>query len=254
VLQPLLLTKPHWPEGYGRSILAETDSTNKEAARIASGLFAPQWICALQQTAAVGRRGRAWSNPVGNFAGTLVLPSAGPPQAMALRSFVTSLALFDTFEYVIGTAEACALKWPNDVLLHGGKVAGILLESLSGGQRLAIGVGVNLIAAPSVNDVEAGALAPVSLKGATGCDIGPEDFLDILAAKYAEREASFATYGFGPTRSAWLARAAKLGEVITARTTTSQTVGTFEDVDADGHLVLRTAKGVQTIAAADVFF
>ena len=182
------------------------------------------------------------------------MPNAGPPQDMALRSFVTSLALFDTFEYVIGASDGIALKWPNDVLLQGGKVAGILLESLNAGQQLAIGIGVNLIVAPDAQDVETGALAPVSLKDATGCEILAEDFLDILAAHYATRESSFQTFGFGPTRTAWLERAAKLGDVITARTTTTEIIGTFEDVDIDGHLVLRTAKGVQTIAAADVFF
>jgi BirA family biotin operon repressor/biotin-[acetyl-CoA-carboxylase] ligase len=249
-----LSTDLSWPQGYDRTVLSEIDSTNLEAARICSGLFGPKWICALSQTAAKGRRGRAWTNQEGNFAATLVLPNAGPAQSMALRSFVTSLALFDTFVALTGQPAPFALKWPNDVLINGGKVAGILLESLNGGSHLAIGIGVNLQSAPSADQVESGAVVPVSLRGETGADVSPTDFLDVIAAKYAAHESMFTTYGFEPIRTAWLARAAKLGEVIMARTTTSETIGTFETVDTEGHLVLRTAKGVQTIAAADVFF
>jgi BirA family biotin operon repressor/biotin-[acetyl-CoA-carboxylase] ligase len=246
-----------WPNGYGRRVLAEVDSTNAEAARIAATLSGPEWILALQQTAARGRRGRAWANPKGNFAGTLVLRPAGEPLQAALRSFVASLALYDAFVAVTGRADAFSLKWPNDVLLNGGKVAGILLESLgdsAAGRMLAVGIGVNLNQAPNISEVEAGAVRPVSLLSETGVNVTPEEFLTLLAAAYARHEASFQTYGFAPIREAWLARAAKLGEVITARTTTSETVGTFVDVDATGNLVLQTPKSRVAIPAADVFF
>ncbi len=246
-----------WPDGYGRRVLVETDSTNAEAARIADTLSGPEWILALKQTAARGRRGRAWENPKGNFAGTLILRPAGEPLLAAMRSFVASLALYDAFVAATGRADAFSLKWPNDVLLNGGKVAGILLESLGeqhGVRMLAVGIGVNLAQAPNVSEVEKGAVRPVSLLSETGVDISPEDFLTMLAAAYAKHEATFQTYGFAPIREAWLARAAKLGEVITARTTTSETVGTFVDVDANGNLVLQTAKSRVAIPAADVFF
>lgn len=246
-----------WPEGYGKRVLAEVDSTNAEAARISAGLAGPEWILALRQTAARGRRGRAWANPEGNFSGTLVLRPAEAPEVVALRSFVASLALFDAIVAVSGRSDGLSLKWPNDVLLNGGKVAGILLESVGQGQGmqfLAIGIGVNLKEAPSAAQVEAGAVRPVSLLSETGADVSPENFLEALAEAYARYEAQFVTYGFGPIRGAWLARAARLGEVITARTGTSETVGTFETVDERGNLVLKTAGGRVSIAAADVFF
>ncbi|MDA7428744.1 biotin--[acetyl-CoA-carboxylase] ligase [Primorskyibacter aestuariivivens] len=242
-----------WPDGYGQRILAEVDSTNAEAARIAAGLAGPEWILALKQTAARGRRGRPWSNPEGNFAATLVLPHAGDPAQAALRSFVASLALYDAFVAVTGRADSFALKWPNDVLLNGGKVAGILLESLTPTQ-IAIGIGINLAQAPDASQVEPGAVRPVSLLSETGASVTPEEFLTPLAAAFARHEAQFTTYGFGPIREAWLARAARLGEVITARTATSETVGTFRDVDGQGNLVLETAKSRVAIPAADVFF
>ncbi|MGH1578322.1 biotin--[acetyl-CoA-carboxylase] ligase [Planktotalea sp.] len=250
-------TKTGFPLGYGRRVLAEVDSTNAEAARIAPTLTGPEWILALNQTASRGRRGRAWSFPKGNFAGTLVLHPTETPDIVALRSFVASLALYDALITCGVQAHSLALKWPNDVLLNGGKLAGILLESIGAGpsvSHLAIGIGVNLADAPAPAEVEAGAMRPVSLFSETGVSIAPEEFLDLLANAYARYEAQFTTFGFAPIREAWLARAAKLGEVITARTMTSETVGTFETVDEQGNLVLKTSQGRVAIAAADVFF
>lgn len=224
-----------------------------EARRRAPEIAGPTWIMAKRQTAAHGRRGRAWSNPVGNFAGTLVLRPTEPAETVALRSFVAALALFDTCVALTGRAEAFALKWPNDVLMHGGKLAGILLES-SGAQgrvdMLSIGIGVNLVDAPEPRDLEARATAPASLNA----DVSPEDFLTELAHHYANWETRFTSYGFAPVREAWLARAAKLGEVITARMTRRELTGTFEDVDAQGNLILKTAKTREAIPAADVYF
>lgn len=246
-----------WPSGYGRRVLASVDSTNAEAARIAPYLAGPEWILAHQQTAARGRRGREWANPAGNFAATLVMRPTESPDRVALRSFVASLALLEALSVASGRTEVFALKWPNDVLLNGGKLAGILLESAGAGGTLshfAIGIGVNLRSAPEVSEVEPGALRPVSLLSEIGITLAPDEFLDLLAPAYARFEAQFVTYGFGPIRTAWLARAARLGDVITARTTREVYQGTFQTVDEAGNLVLLTAKGRQAIAAAEVFF
>ena len=241
-----------WPDGYGRHVFDVLDSTLSEAARMAPTLSGPAWILALEQTNARGRRGRAWSTPRGNFAGTLIMRRREEPGVAALRSFVTSLALYRTFVAVTGQAEAFALKWPNDVLLKGGKVAGILLESI--GDHLVIGIGVNLAHAPGADEVEARALTPMSLAETLDIDVAPEVFLDVLAAEYAVLEAQFTAHGFAPIRRAWLSHAAKLGEVITARTMRDETVGTFEDVDEAGNLILQTANGRAAITAADVYF
>jgi len=250
-----------WPEGYGRRVLASVDSTNAEAARRAAAHAGPEWILALEQTAARGRRGRAWANPPGNFAATLAMRPAEAPDRVALRSFVAALALYDAVSAATGRADGLALKWPNDVLLNGGKLAGILLESAGSGaggnhglSHFAIGIGVNLAAAPAATEVEPGATRPVSLLSGTGVAIGPEAFLDLLAPAYARHETTFTTYGFAPIRAAWLARAAKLGETIVARTARDRHEGRFETVDAAGNLVLVTARGRTVIAAAEVFF
>jgi BirA family biotin operon repressor/biotin-[acetyl-CoA-carboxylase] ligase len=246
-----------WPDGYGRFVLAEVDSTLDEALRMAVVTPGRFWLLAHRQTKARGRRGRPWRMAPGNFAATLIMQPEESPGVAALRSFVVSLALWRAFVEVSGMPQVFALKWPNDILLNGGKVAGILLESSGAGGRmgpLAIGVGVNLVAAPAQAEVEVGAVPPVSLAGETGLHIGPEAFLAVLARHYAALEAQFCLHGFAPIRRAWLDAAARRGEVITARTARGETVGVFENVDDAGNLILRDARGRHAIAAADVFF
>ncbi len=226
-----------------------------EAARMAGDIDGPVWIMARRQTAARGRRGRVWAQPAGNLAATLVYKPWATPQDAAKRSFLAANALFETLALFVERGRL-ALKWPNDVLLDGGKVAGILLESSGRPGRgivdwLAVGVGVNIVAVPA--DVT-GHFAPVSLAGAAGVRVGAEDVLTALASAYATQEAKLATLGFERIRADWLRHAAKLGETITARTMTAEHTGIFDTVDLDGNLVLQTPRGVEIIPAADVFF
>lgn len=228
-----------------------------EAARLAPHLAGPAWILAREQTAARGRRGRAWQMPPGNFSATLLFrPKVTLPEA-ALYTFVSSLALEEALALVGGPHARLSIKWPNDVLLNGGKIAGILLESVGQGRQtasLAVGIGVNLAAAPPADRVEPGAVHPVSLLGETGIRIAPEDFLSPLAMAFDRWSRQYETYGFGPIREAWLARAARLGQPLTARTGQEVTEGIFETIDDTGAMILRTAAGPRAIAAADVFF
>jgi BirA family biotin operon repressor/biotin-[acetyl-CoA-carboxylase] ligase len=243
-----------WPAGYGRIVLGTTDSTLDEAQRRFAELAGSAWIMAETQSAARGRRGRPWSMPKGNFAATLVIPDN---TQSALRSFVAALALYDTFVTLTGRPAAFTLKWPNDVLLNGGKVAGILLEGIQQQQTfagVAIGFGVNLAAAPDASDVEERALRPVSLAGEFGATITPVEFLDQLAISYAKFEQQHMTQGFAPIRAAWLARASRLGETITARLPNEEITGVFETIDEAGYLVMQTPNERRAIAAADVFF
>jgi BirA family biotin operon repressor/biotin-[acetyl-CoA-carboxylase] ligase len=196
--------------------------------------------------------------PPGNFAASLLMrPRASPAQA-ALRSFVAALALRDAL-IAAGVAPAdVALKWPNDVLLKGGKLAGILLESQGDGQgglsHLIVGIGVNLAAAPDVTTLEPGALPPVSLREETGIEIAPEPFLDLLAPAFDRLDRQLSTYGFAPIRTAFLQGAARLGQPITARLPAETLTGTFRDIDDTGNLILETQAARRTIAAAEIFF
>lgn len=245
------------PVGYARLALDEVTSTLDEAQARAAELTGPTWITATRQTSPRGRRGRAWSEPEGNFAATLALPLQTTPAAAAQRSFVTALALFDTCVALSGRREAFALKWPNDVLLNGGKLAGILLETLRAGpaaRGIAIGIGVNLAHAPDPGRLEVRAVRPVCLAHETGALVGPGEFLAALAPAFAHREAQMQNLGFAPIRAAWLTRAARLGDTITARLPRETITGRFDDVDEQGQLVLSTPEGQRRIAAAEVFF
>lgn len=246
-----------WPDGYGRAIHDRLDGTNAEGSRrAAAGDGGPAWILAHAQTAARGRRGRSWAMPEGNFAASLLMLPGGSLAEMALRSFVAALALHDAFTAATGRAERFALKWPNDVLLDGKKVAGILLETGGappGPLALVIGFGVNLVAAPDPGELEPGALAPSTL-AAAGPAPDPVGFLDLLAPAFAAWETRFRAEGFAPVRAAWLSRAARLGETVTARLPDRAVVGRFESVDERGAIVLATATGREILPAADVFF
>ena len=240
-----------------RHVLPVTDSTNAHALRLAPQTPDPAWFLALRQTAGKGRRARAWDSPPGNFHGTLLLHPVEPPAVVALRSFAAALALRQALVDLTGLPETFSLKWPNDVLLNGGKLAGILLESTATPQgiaHLAIGIGVNLIAAPDQNTLETGALRPVSLLHETGLRLTPETLLNHLAPAYSHWEHRFTTEGFAPLRTEWLAHAARLGEPIRARTGQSTREGIFETIDPSGNLILRTPQGTVAIPAAEVFF
>ncbi|MBL3674773.1 biotin--[acetyl-CoA-carboxylase] ligase [Paracoccus aerius] len=246
-----------WPEGVARHVLDQVDSTNAEAMRMAPALSGPTWIMARRQTAGRGRRGRAWTDPPGNFAATLVLRPEGGPADAARLSFVAALAVHDALRQLCGPQLNVALKWPNDVLLNGGKLSGILLESIGSGgtiQALAIGIGVNLAAAPDAGLVEPGATRPVSLLGETGLTVSPDDFLSALALAFDDWHRQMRAYGFGPIREAWLARATRLGETIIARTGTTETTGRFDGIDETGALILSGPRGRQAIPAADIYF
>ncbi|MDP4031944.1 MAG: biotin--[acetyl-CoA-carboxylase] ligase [Pseudorhodobacter sp.] len=246
-----------WPAGVARHVLDTVDSTNAHAARLAANLSGPAWVLAAEQTLGRGRRGRPWVSPRGNFYASLLLRPQEPAERVALRSFVAALALREACVELTGLAVAFALKWPNDVLLNGGKLAGILLESAGADGHVAhlvIGFGVNLIAAPDPGMVEVGALHPVSLLAETGLRVTPEAFLAALAPAYARWEAVFVAQGFAPVRAEWLRHAARLGQPIRARTGTMTRSGIFETIDPQGALVLGTPSGRVTIAAAEVFF
>jgi len=225
-------------------------STNDEARHLIGEVSHPVWCIAEEQIKGVGRRGRHWVSPKGNLYASLLLPCGDPPDQKALRSFVAALALHDAL-----TSEATdariGLKWPNDVLVNGAKVAGILLEAAD--DHLIIGMGVNIVSAPPSDAVEARAVRPEALKN-LGFNLTPQTLGILLSDAYEEREAAFQQFGFAPIRQAWLQRAARLGETITARLAREEVTGVFETVDSEGALVLRTPTGPQQITAADIFF
>ncbi len=236
-------------------ILDEVDSTNAEAIRQFDG--SPLWVLARRQTAGKGRRGRNWHSADGNFFASLILNPDCPADVAARHSFVAALALYDALVDVRGSAAGLTLKWPNDVLLFGSKIAGILLEASGPSpqvERLVIGIGVNLVKSPATDEVEEDATRPASVFPDMSSAPSPEDFMSVLAPAMDRWLNQIASEGFVPIRDAWLGSAAKLGEPVIARLLREQVEGIFETIDDTGALVLQTPTGQRVLPTADVFF
>jgi BirA family biotin operon repressor/biotin-[acetyl-CoA-carboxylase] ligase len=243
-----------WPKGYALKSFDVIDSTNEEAKRLAvSGETGPVWITAARQTAGRGRRGRSWQSPTGNLAATLMLRPGKPAGECAQLSFVAAVAAHDALVALAPGFEV-RVKWPNDILAVGSKIAGILLESSStAGARpdwLAIGVGVNLSTHPVDTEYPA-----TSLSALGTVPPKPDEALLHLAANFAKWYEVWRSEGFEAIRDAWLARAAGLGGRIRARLAHEEANGVFEGIDENGALLLRTSVGnVRVIPAGEVFF
>jgi BirA family biotin operon repressor/biotin-[acetyl-CoA-carboxylase] ligase len=240
-----------WPPGVGLLRLDEVDSTNDEARRrAAAGEAGPLWIMAARQTAGRGRRGRRWEGGEGNLAATLLLRFAALPAAGQL-GFAAALAVAEMAAHFAPKA-AITVKWPNDVLADGRKVAGILLESGSdakAGGWLAVGIGVNLARHPAGTEFPATSLAALG-----AAPPAPEAALEMLAGRFRHWHGLWQRGGFVPLRAAWLARAGGLGRPIRARLPHEERHGAFEGIDMNGALLLRETMGVRAIAAGEVFF
>lgn len=233
---------------------ATLDSTNAEARRRAeAGDVRPVWITTLRQTAGRGRRGRAWETATGNLAATLLMTSDKPPAEAAQVSFVAALAAAELAETCLG-AGAASLKWPNDLLVHGRKAAGILVESGAldgGGLWLAVGIGVNLSHAPQDAERPATAFA----EHMAGPPPAPLDALEILASAFERWRVTWETRGFAPVAEAWTRASHGLGQPCEARLPNETLKGVAEGLDPDGALRLRLDDGRLTrITAGDVFF
>lgn len=232
----------------------ELDSTNAEARRRAeAGEGGPVWITAAVQTAGRGRRGRAWSTQRGNLAATLLTFTDRPPAEAAQLSFVAALAACDLADTCLGPG-AARLKWPNDVLAHGKKAVGILVESGSradGRLWLAVGIGVNLAHAPQ--DVERPAAAFAEYMA--GAPPQPLDALPVLATAFERWRTAWVTQGFPPIAAGWSERATGIGQRCEARLPNRTLTGVAEGLDPDGALRLRLDDGgLERITAGDVFF
>lgn len=231
------------------------DSTNAEALRHAQqhdGEASPLWITAREQTAGRGRRGNPWSSPAGNLYATLLLKDPASPRHASQLSFVAALAVHDAIlDCAPELRGRLALKWPNDVLCSGAKIAGILIEShrLDTGLALAVGIGVNCLHHPSQTSYPATDLA------AFGVVVSAGDLFSALSGAMMRRLDRWrGGEDFSAIRADWLDRASGLGQEMQARLPGRMLVGRFEALDETGCLLLRLPDGsIETIVAGDVF-
>ena len=226
-------------------VLAETGSTNADLLALGRDAREGDWLVARRQTAGKGRAGRQWEDGAGNFMGSTVVvlrPGDPLPQTLAL---VTGLAVAEAVGATPGAPQVM-LKRPNDLLVDGAKLAGILLERA--GDAVVIGVGCNLVRTPVVLGRATTALAD------HGASIELGDFADLLADCFAEMLARWRGGQWDALRAAWLARAHPEGTSLSVKDREGQPIaGTFAGLGADGAALLRLADGtVRPIHAGDV--
>jgi BirA family biotin operon repressor/biotin-[acetyl-CoA-carboxylase] ligase len=225
--------------------VAETGSTNADMLLLArQGVEEGMWLRAERQTAGRGRQGRGWTSPAGNLsASTLVRLRPNDPPAATL-ALVAAVALYEAVG-VFGVA--AQLKWPNDLLIAGAKLSGILLERSD--DAVVVGIGVNLSHHPDLPD------RPTTSLAAHAALVAPAVFLDVLAETFARWLERWRGEGIAAIRSAWLAAAHPVGTALSVRLPDgSARDGLFDGLDPDGALILRLASGQRhVIHAADVF-
>ncbi len=240
----------HLDPFYRLVVLDSVASTNDEAkARAADGATEGTLIWAREQTAGRGRHGRHWSSPPGNLYFSLVLRPAMSVAEANQVSFVAAVALSDCLEALLPQGRRLGHKWPNDVLVEGRKIAGILLES-AGGDRLewlVLGLGVNLASHPQETD------PPATSLGAEGVAVTPQALLADLCASLLVWRRRWLEEGFAPVRAAWLARAGGLDGPLRIEVGRDTLAGTFLGLDETGALVLGLPDGGRrSVAAGEV--
>ena len=228
--------------------VAETGSTNVDMLLLArQGAEEGLWLRAERQTAGKGRLGRQWVSEPGNlYTSTLVRlrPSDPTPATLAL---VAAVALHQAVGVFLPVEHAARLKWPNDLLLDGAKLSGILLER--SGDAVVVGMGVNLAHHPDLPD------RPTTSLAAAGLAVSPDAFAEVLVEAFGRWLTVWRGQGIAAIRDAWLAAAHPIGTALSVRLPGGDVQdGLFDGLDADGALILRLASGERhVIHAADVF-
>jgi BirA family transcriptional regulator, biotin operon repressor / biotin---[acetyl-CoA-carboxylase] ligase len=228
-------------------------STNDEAlARARSGDAGSLWIVASAQTKGRGRHGRVWVSPRGNLHASLLLIDPSPSHRAAELGFAAGVAAIHALREILSEDRRLAIKWPNDILYGGAKLAGILLESASlPDDRLACvaGIGVNCGSHPGDTPYKATDLAVI-----TGEPVAPEHVFEQLSAAMVHWLGIWAGgAGFAAIRAEWLSLAAGLGTRISVARPSQTMEGVFQTIDSQGRLILEEGSRQVAIEAGDVF-
>jgi BirA family biotin operon repressor/biotin-[acetyl-CoA-carboxylase] ligase len=246
--------------GFRLEAFETISSTNAVALeRARAGDAGKLWVVSKKQESGRGRRGRAWSSPPGNLAASLLLTGSFELKTAATLGFVAGLSLADALEAVCPITAKNAgldrfeLKWPNDLLAGGAKLAGILLESTQlpdNQMAIVIGIGVNVLAYPDNVPYPATSLARLGMN----CDA--ETLFLALSDAWEENSRIWGEgRGLAETRRRWLARAAGIGSEVAVQVDGVVLRGIFETIDEDCHFVIRDNDGARVkIAAGDVHF
>jgi BirA family biotin operon repressor/biotin-[acetyl-CoA-carboxylase] ligase len=242
------------PRGWRLEVEESVTSTSDVLReRALAGEAAPLALLARRQTAGRGRSGRHWASPDGNLHLSILLRPASPPQSVGQWALLAGIALAEIAALQDPEPMALRLKWPNDLLRHGAKVAGILAEGqiATGGEGprpssldwLILGIGANLAVAPSLPDRPSAVLVGAGT---------PEEMAKRLIWRLQHWIARHSALGFAPVREAWLRRGPAPGEVLSVRIGETRLQGCFAGLAEDGGLLLDTAGGRRHILAGEV--
>jgi BirA family biotin operon repressor/biotin-[acetyl-CoA-carboxylase] ligase len=249
--------------GYRLFAFDKAGSTNAEAmSRARDGERGPAWFVTSEQTAGRGRRQRAWIAPRGNLASSVLEVMDVSPAVAATMGFAFGLAHETALQRVSVEANLrlagsdqlkYLLKWPNDILVRGQKLCGLLVEAEAvdgGGLAVVAGIGTNIIAAPE------GTPTPATSLAALGVHISAEELFAALSDAWVELSGIWDKgRGFAEIRKLWLERAAGLGERVAINTGNVTVEGTFDTIDETGCLIVRTAEGKRmSVTAGEVYF
>ncbi len=220
-------------------------STSDEVRRLAAeGAPHGTVVHADEQISGRGRMAHGWFSPPGNLYLSVLLRTGQPARRVAELSFLAALAVADTVEALLPRQTRVMLKWPNDVLISGAKVAGILLEQFD--DATIIGIGVNVLVAPS----NAGYKTTTVV--ANGGIASVDGARDILLDRLGRHLSAWRETGFAPIREQWLNRSYPIGAAIRASSAGRPVAGHFAGLDQDGALLLDTPQGQVRIVAGDV--
>ena len=235
------------PHGYKILKFSTLDSTNSEALR--SGAPVGHVYIADTQTEGRGRLGRVWHSTPGNLHMTLcaVVPGNRAPGQLA---FVAGLSVFDAVSE-LAPSLSFSLKWPNDILINGKKIAGILIEAAED-NKYVVGIGINIRFSPSSVEVR---YPTTDLMAESGTDCTTDRCAEVVCFHFERWYARWLAEGFEPLRAVWLGSGNDVGEIIKVSNNKELIKGRFEGLDDDGALLLKDEDGVcQVIAAGDVMF
>jgi len=238
--------KLDWLKRYNLLIFDVVDSTNSEALRLASSLPSGDFIIVTrEQTGGRGQKGNSWISISENLHTSILLTSHADPKNHPQLSFLAANAVYEAIYFLAkqqGVNLDIKLKWPNDVLVGGRKIAGILLESISfdGKNYVVIGCGANVMEAPKINSgYQATSLLDEGIKLNHA-----DEFLNIIINKFDKLYQQWVVQGdFMMTRKSWLRRAYSLNKLVTIDDGVRKISGIFKEIDLDGAMILQLNDG-----------
>jgi BirA family biotin operon repressor/biotin-[acetyl-CoA-carboxylase] ligase len=241
-------------EAFHHIALESADSTNNQAALLLQKGTADQTVVTAKiQTAGRGRYGRQWVSEEGNLFASLILKPGGDTATWGQLGFVLSLGIADALLKILPERDV-RVKWPNDVLVGGRKIAGVLLEikpDAKGNDGLIAGFGVNCVSHPAKADTPA-----TNLTAELGGEVAPERVLEGVLEAFGGHYGLWQEKGFAAIRPLWLARAKDLNKQVSVRFAGKEIKGEFVDIGSDdGALYIRKPDGeTERLSAGDVYF